>query len=73
MSQTSGESVQTSGAKTPEGSQPDSAAGAVEIQGFEEGVTDTEASKNWQPVSERKIRVGIAGYGVCAFGAKFHF
>ena len=23
----------------------------------------------WQPVSERKIRVGIVGYGVCQFGA----
>ena len=23
----------------------------------------------WQPVSDRKIRVGIVGYGVCQFGA----
>ena len=29
--------------------------------------------KNWTPVSDRKIRVGIAGYGVCNFGAAFHF
>lgn len=27
----------------------------------------------WQPVSERKIRVGIAGYGYCQFGAAFSF
>jgi predicted dehydrogenase len=43
------------------------------IQGFEETVTDEDASKNWEPVSDRKIRVGIAGYGVCGFGAAFHF
>jgi predicted dehydrogenase len=27
----------------------------------------------WQPVSDRKIRVGIVGYGVCRFGAAFSF
>jgi predicted dehydrogenase len=43
------------------------------IQGFEKAVTDTEASKLWKPVSDRKIRVGIAGYGVCQFGAAFGF
>jgi len=48
-------------------------AAAVAIQGFEQAVTDTEAAKTWEPVSDRKIRVGIAGYGVCAFGAAFHF
>ena len=58
MSQASRESVQTAGATTPD--PPESTAGAVEIQGFEEAVTDTEAAKNWQPVSDRKIRVGIA-------------
>lgn len=51
------------------------AAGAQgpQIQGFEKGVTDTEASRRWKPVSDRKIRVGIAGYGVCQFGAAFGF
>ncbi len=29
--------------------------------------------KVWQPVSDRKIRVGIVGYGVCRFGAAFGF
>lgn len=46
---------------------------SIPIQGFEPASTDKEAAKNWQPVSERKIRVGIAGYGVCGFGAAFHF
>ena len=29
--------------------------------------------KKWEPVSERKVRVGIVGYGVCRFGAAFGF
>ncbi len=43
------------------------------IQGFEEEATDPNASKGWQPVSDRKIRVGIVGYGLCKFGAAFSF
>lgn len=27
----------------------------------------------WKPVSDRKVRVGIVGYGVCRFGAAFGF
>jgi predicted dehydrogenase len=43
------------------------------IQGFEESPTDPNASKVWKPFSDRKIRVGIVGYGVCRFGASFSF
>jgi hypothetical protein len=43
------------------------------IQGFERAPEDPTASKGWQPVSDRKVRVGIAGYGVCKFGAEFGF
>ncbi len=43
------------------------------IQGFEETPTDPNASKDWTPFSDRKIRVGIVGYGVCRFGAAFSF
>jgi predicted dehydrogenase len=32
-----------------------------------------ENRKPWQPLSDRKIRVGIVGYGVCQFGAQFGF
>jgi predicted dehydrogenase len=40
----------------------------------EAGVKTAERSKKeWQPISDRKIRVGIAGYGVCQFGAAFGF
>ncbi len=43
------------------------------IQGFERGPEDPNASRNWKPVSDRKVRVGIVGYGVCKFGAEFGF
>lgn len=29
--------------------------------------------KPWKPISDRKVRVGIVGYGVCRFGAQFGF
>ena len=34
---------------------------------------EKQTAKPWQPVSERKVRVGIVGYGVCKFGAAFGF
>ena len=43
------------------------------IQGFEESPADPSAAKQWKPVSDRKIRVGIVGYGRCRFGAAFGF
>ena len=45
----------------------------TEIQGFDETDSTRRQDKAWQPVSDRKIRVGIAGYGVCRFGAAFGF
>ena len=43
------------------------------IQGFEQAPTDPNAAKAWKPVSDRKIRVGLVGYGVCQFAAAFGF
>jgi predicted dehydrogenase len=43
------------------------------IQGFEQTPTAPDASKGWKPVSDRKIRVGLVGYGVCQFAAAFSF
>jgi len=43
------------------------------IQGFEKAAADPNTAKGWQSVSDRKIRVGIVGYGVCQFGAAFGF
>lgn len=42
------------------------------IQGFEkEG--KAASTKIWTAVSDRKVKVGIVGYGVCKFGAAFGF
>ncbi|HOV76126.1 MAG TPA: Gfo/Idh/MocA family oxidoreductase [Candidatus Hydrogenedentes bacterium] len=41
------------------------------IQGFEDTGSNTRTDKAWEPVSDRKIRMGIVGYGVCKFGAAF--
>ena len=51
---------------------PKDADGNV-IPGFEKTKDDPNASKGWQPVSDRKVRVGIAGYGLCHFGAIFFY
>ena len=51
---------------------PKDADGNV-IPGFEKTKTDPNAAKGWQQVSDRKIRVGIAGYGLCKFGAAFFY
>jgi predicted dehydrogenase len=43
------------------------------IPGLEKAPEDLNASKGWKPVSDRKIRFGIVGYGLCQFGAAFEF
>ena len=43
------------------------------IQGFEETESGAKKDAVWQPISDRKVRVGIVGYGVCRFGAAFGF
>lgn len=43
------------------------------IQGFEAAPDDPNASRDWKPVSDRKIRVGLVGHGVCKFAAAFGF
>jgi hypothetical protein len=43
------------------------------IPGFEKIKEDPNASKGWQKVSDRKVKVGIAGYGLCKFGGAFFY
>jgi len=43
------------------------------IKGFDETNSNTDTTRKWEPVSDRKIKVGIAGYGVCKFGSAFDF
>ncbi|HUU90856.1 MAG TPA: Gfo/Idh/MocA family oxidoreductase [Phycisphaerae bacterium] len=47
------------------------AAGTLAAQTLAAG--QPKKQKTWQPVSDRKIRFGIVGYGVCRFGAAFGF
>jgi predicted dehydrogenase len=46
---------------------------AETIPGFDQTKTDYDKTKAWKPFSDRKIRVGLAGYGVCKFSAAFGF
>jgi len=44
------------------------------IAGFDDtGKPTTQPSGVWQPYSDRKVRVGIAGCGLCSFGLAFFF
>ncbi len=49
------------------------AAEKPKIQGFGEEKAEPASSKKWEPVSDRKIRVGIVGHGLFQFGAAFGF
>jgi predicted dehydrogenase len=50
------------------------AAEAPKIVGFDDtGNGVYSQKKSWDLSTDRKIRVGIAGYGVCRFGAQFGF
>jgi len=41
------------------------------IPGFDQTETDYDKTKVWKPFSDRKVRVGIVGHGVCKFGLQF--
>ena len=43
------------------------------IQGFEDTASEPSAEAQWEPFSERKLRVGLVGFGVCQFAAAFGF
>jgi predicted dehydrogenase len=43
------------------------------IQGFEDKKSNTDTAQPWIQKYDRKVRVGIVGYGVCKFGAAFGF
>ncbi len=45
----------------------------AEVLGAEGVKTTAKTDKVWRPISDRRIRVGIVGYGVCQFGAAFGF
>jgi len=49
------------------------AMAAVGLSAGQSHARERQPAKVWQPVSDRKVRVGIVGYGVCKFGAQFGF
>ena len=46
---------------------------APKIQGFEDKSAAPDPYKGWVPSSDRKIRMGLVGHGVCKFGSQFGF
>ena len=51
---------------------PRDAEGKI-IPGFEKVQNSSDTLEEWKSFSDRRIRVGIAGYGFCHFGAQFGF
>lgn len=45
----------------------------INIQGFEDKSKAPDPYKGWIPVSDRKVRVGLVGHGVCKFASQFGF
>jgi len=62
----------SSAAAVTAGSLLNSAQAAEVIPGFDQTRTDFDRTKAWKPFSDRKVRVGIVGHGVCRFGLAFH-
>ena len=42
-----------------------------DIPGFDETRTEIDPDLPWKPISERKIKMGLVGYGVCKFSTSF--
>ncbi|MDQ6480050.1 Gfo/Idh/MocA family oxidoreductase [Dyadobacter sp. LHD-138] len=51
----------------------DGSKGNQAIQGFEKDSSASQSLKKWVAISDKKVRVGIVGYGLCKFGAAFEF
>ena len=55
------------------GSTATAMAAGQAIPGFDNTRTTYDTAKPWKPFSDRKIRVGLVGYGLCKFSAEFDF
>lgn len=49
------------------------ARGQQTIAGFDQTKTDYDRTQVWKPFSDRRIKMGLVGYGVCKFSAEFDF
>ena len=43
------------------------------IAGFDLTNSEYDPLQEWRPYTDRKLRVGLVGYGVCQFSAEFYF
>ncbi|MGN1064158.1 MAG: Gfo/Idh/MocA family oxidoreductase [Thermoguttaceae bacterium] len=41
------------------------------IQGFDETDADVDPNAEWKPFTDKKLKMGIVGFGLCQFGAQF--
>ena len=46
--------------------------GPQNIAGFDQTHTEIDQTAVWKPISDRKIRMGLVGYGLCQFSASFY-
>lgn len=65
--------VKTSAALMAGAAMSSGAHGEPVIAGFDQTKTDYDKTQVWKPFSDRKIRVGLVGYGACKFSAAFGF
>lgn len=52
---------------------PQASEQSPKIAGFDLKETDYDPLQEWRPYTDRKLRVGLVGYGVCQFAAEFYF
>src|SRR5690606_6968913 len=57
----------------PLGCSPQANRDSQVIAGFDETIDESNLSEGWVPITDRKIRVGLVGYGVSRFSAAFGF
>ena len=43
------------------------------VPGFDQTRTEADQKAQWEPYTDKKIRVGLVGYGYCKFSAAFSF
>jgi predicted dehydrogenase len=48
-------------------------APVVQVPGFETAPAERDPSEGYMPFSDRKLHVGLVGYGACKFAAQFGF
>jgi len=71
MSRLSRRSFLTASAAASGGSVLGLAQATEKIAGFDQTETDVDKTQVWKPFSNRKVRVGLVGHGVCQFGVQF--